>query len=226
MNSLDKSRRASLRHVKFGAILVIAVLHLVGLFGLNSIGYHTHFEKVASLNLLFSFILIMTFHRPIDGRFFAFCAFAFITGMAAEIAGVNTGWVFGSYYYTSSFGWQIVGVPVIIGVNWILLSYATAVVAYSYFQIVLIRIVSAASFMVLIDLLLERFAIRHHFWVWTSSSPPLYNYISWFIVSIIIQIVAVNLIPDKRNVLARHYLVILLLFLSADLLISIFSRTF
>ena len=226
MNSSDKVTNNPLHHYFRAAIIIIFINHLIGLLGLNSPMWQSQFEKIASVNLLLSFVLVMVFHGSFDSRFFIFCAFAFIVGMAAEIAGVSTGQVFGSYYYTPSFGWKVMGVPVIIGINWILLSYVTAVAVTGYFQHLLFRVVAAALLMVLIDLLLEHFAIRHHFWVWYQSSPPLQNYISWFFVSVIIQIVYITLIPDTLNVSARYYLIILLLFLSADLLLSFCFRTF
>lgn len=220
MSSSDKMESIALHHHLRVAFVIIAVNHCIGLLGLNSTSYHALFDNISFINLLLSFILVMIFHRSFDSRFFIFCLFSFIVGMAAEIAGVNTGYVFGSYHYTPSFGWQIMGVPVIIGINWILLSYVCGVVVAGYFRRKVFRIIVAGILMVLIDLLLEHFAIRHHFWVWASSSPPLWNYISWLFISIIIQIAYVKLIPDTNNPLGGYYLIILSLFLSADLLLS------
>ena len=220
MSSFDNIESKALQHHLRVAFVIIAVNHCIGLLGLNSTFYHALFEKISFLNLLLSFILVMIFHRPFDLRLFIFCVFAFMVGMAAEIAGVNTAYIFGSYHYTPPFGWQVMGVPLIIGINWILLSYVCGVVVAGLFQRVLLRIISAGILMVWIDLLLERFAIRHHFWVWESSVPPLSNYVSWFCISIIIQIGYIALIPYSRNPLAPYYLAILLLFLSGDMLIS------
>ena len=220
MSSFDNIESKALQHHLRVAFVIIAVNHCIGLLGLNSTFYHALFERISLLNLLLSFILVTIFHRPFNSRFFIFCVFSFIVGMASEIAGVNTGYIFGSYNYTPSFGWQFMGVPLIIGINWILLSYVCAIVVDGFFRRVIIRIISASMLMVLIDLLLERFAIRHQFWVWELSLPMLFNYISWFCISVIIQIVYIALIPYAHNGLARYYLIILLLFLSGDMLIS------
>jgi putative membrane protein len=226
MNSSGKPQDPPLhRHFRV-ALAIITILHCVGLFGLNSRDYQVPFERVTSLDLFLSFILVMYFHMPFDRRFFLFCLFAFVVGMAAEIAGVHTGDVFGIYHYTPSFGWQLMVVPLIIGVNWILLSYISAELAARYLRPAAFRAIAAGFVMVLIDLLLEHFAIRHHLWIWASSPPPLQNYIAWFLISIIIQAAYIRLIPDTRNILARYYLAILLLFLAADLILSLYGRTF
>jgi uncharacterized membrane protein len=222
MNSSDKFKNKPWQGYFRTAIMVISITHFIGILGLNSASYHSIFEKIASLNMFLSFILVMSFHRPFDSRFLIFCGCAFIAGMTSEVIGVRTGYIFGSYYYTQAFGCQVMGVPLSIGINWLLLSYSNAVLVAGYFRKFTSRVITAAALMVLIDLLLEPFAIKHHFWVWNSSTPPLQNYISWFLVSIIIQIAYIKLIPDTLNKSAGYYLLILLLFLSMDFLLSFF----
>jgi putative membrane protein len=117
MNSSDKVTNKSSYHYCRSVVIIIFINHFIGLLGLNSAPCHSLFEKLTSINMLLSFILVIVFQRPFVKRFFIFFICAFMVGMAAEIAGVNTGRVFGSYYYTPSFGWQFMGVPVIIGVS-------------------------------------------------------------------------------------------------------------
>ena len=49
----------------------------------------------------------------------------FLIGMIAEILGVNFGIIFGEYEYLDNLGIKIFGVPIIIGVQWILLTFIT-----------------------------------------------------------------------------------------------------
>jgi uncharacterized membrane protein len=201
----------------YAAVATMLIVHAVGIIGLNGADY-LFFERLAGPNLLFSFLLIMPFQKKLNGNFILFCFICFVCGMAVEIAGVNTGYPFGNYYYTPTFGWHILGVPVIIGINWVLLSYVSGIAANQFLNNDGQRILAASVLMVSIDLLLESFATKHHMWVWQNGNPPLQNYVSWFIAGIIMQSVFQKLIPASSNKNAAPYLLILIAFLIADLL--------
>jgi putative membrane protein len=202
------------------AVTVLAINHTVGVFGMNT-GNHAFFESLAWVNLLLSFLLVMVFHKPLNNKLFLFAVFGFTVGMCVEIAGTATGYPFGTYYYTSNFGWRMLGVPIIIGVNWVLLSYVLGVVTAYSVKSFWPAVILASVGMMLVDLLLEPFAIRHGYWVWQNGTPPLQNYISWMFVSLPIQYVFKKLMPCTNNPVALLYLIILLLFLLSDLLIKL-----
>ncbi len=204
------------------AIGVMAVNHLIGLAGLNITGIQLLFEGLSWVNLLLSLLLVLVFHTPKNSGFYIFCCIAFALGMGAEIAGVNTGFPFGQYYYTPVLGANIAGVPLIIGLNWILLGYCSAVLLGQITANTLLRIAGAALLMALLDFLLEPFAIRHHLWVWKKHVPPMQNYLAWFAIALLLQTAFALLNQDTKNRLARTYLVILFLFLIADFVLSFF----
>ena len=202
------------------ALMLMSINHFIGIIGLNSHAYNELFESLAGVNLLLSFLLVIPFHKSLNRHLLLFCGVSFTVGMLAEVAGVNTGYPFGNYTYTPAFGWQVYRVPVIIGINWTLLSYVTGVVANKLGPAEWQKILAASFLMVVIDLLLENFAVRHHFWVWKDNMPPIQNYLSWFGISVVIQFGFRKLIPDSINPNAGAYLVILILFLFADLLFA------
>ena len=212
--------------LSLAAFLLMACNHVIGAIGLNNQTYQSLFENLAGVNLLLSFFLVIPFHQPLNRNLFLFCIIAFVIGMAAEIVGVTTGYPFGNYYYTETFGPQVFKVPIIIGFNWVMLSYVTAVVIKDYIKGEFAAMLAASALMVIIDLLLERFAIRHNFWVWQASTPPLQNYFSWFFVSLLIQFVYRKLIPASQNVNALPYLTLLMAFLLFDFVFTLVQRTF
>ena len=226
MSWLVNYKYTSRKGAAYVAVFVMVVLHIVGAVGLNLKNHQAAFENLAALNLFLSFILVLSFHRPMNTNLFLFLLAAFLAGMAAEIAGVATGYPFGSYYYTETFGPQLFKVPVIIGLNWALLGYVCAVVVRKIVSADLFAVVTASVLMVAIDLLLEQFAIRHHFWVWQAGLPPLRNYIAWFFISLFIQFCYRQFIPNSQNVNALPYLVLLITFLSFDLVFTFVQRTF
>lgn len=204
------------------AIRVLAVNHLIGLVGLNFNTTQALFEGLSWLNLLLSVVVVLLFQQPKTTAFYVFCALAFTVGMAAEMAGVATGFPFGQYYYTTVLGAGVAGVPIIIGLNWILLGYCAAVFVNGHLSNTFLRITGAATLMALLDFLLEPFAIRHHLWVWQQHVPPLQNYLAWFGVALLLQTAFAFLVKEAENRLARPYLTILFLFLITDFVLSFF----
>ena len=81
---------------------------------------------------------------------------AFTLGMLVEILGVNYGLIFGSYSYGENLGVKILGVPVLIGANWVMLSFITGAMGDALFRNnKLLAAISGAVLMVLIDLVIE-----------------------------------------------------------------------
>lgn len=222
MNLSHRFRHTVFAWLPFLGICFLVINHAIGVMGLNSEIHKQDFENISWLNLLLSFILVFVFQRPLHNRLLLFAVLAFCIGMIAEMLGVNTTFPFGSYYYTEKFGPQILGVPVIIGINWVLLSYCCGNVTDRYIHSKWLKVLSASALMLALDLLLEPFAIRHSFWVWENGVPPLQNYISWFVVSLPIQYSFQYFLTGSRNSISLPYIIILALFLVADLLAAKF----
>ncbi len=78
------------------AMVVIAILHLVGSVGLLS-AYSSSFAALTALNLFICFLLILPFSVTSMKHVMVFFSLAFSFGMLLEIIGVNTGCPFGTY---------------------------------------------------------------------------------------------------------------------------------
>lgn len=219
MNWLLSAQHFLKRKGAFIAILFLAANHAIGAVGLNT-QQRLQFENVSWINLLLSLLVVLAFQKTLSKNTLVFAAFAFTLGMLVEILGVNTGFPFGTYYYTDKFGIQVWGVPLIIGLNWVLLSYCCAILTESHFSNDWLKIVAASALMLALDVLLEPFAIRHSFWVWKDATPPIQNFLSWFVVSLPIQWVFRKQLAGSSNKISTAYLFILVAFLMADLLAS------
>ena len=204
---------------------VILLFHIVGVIGMNVMqrDYAMLFERVAWANIMLSFSLLIWCHEGGRyGRLGVFMLSTYVVGMAVEIMGVRTGAIFGVYHYTERFGWAIWSVPLIIGLNWALLSYAIGATVSALISVLWLRVVLAALMMSASDVLLENFAIKHSFWVWGSSgdghsaAAPIQNFVAWFVISLLMQTVYQYLIPQSRNKLALCYMIVFVLFLIVD----------
>lgn len=104
-------------------------------------------------------------------------------GMLAEIIGVQTGIFFGDYSYGSILGLKLLGVPVLIGITWVLVTVsAWQIVSFSTFGRAA-NIILASCLVVVFDLVLEQFATAFGLWSWADGAIPLKNYTTWFVVA-------------------------------------------
>ncbi len=197
------------------ALAVLIILNIVGIVGLNMASSRAYFESIAHINISISLVLVLFADDWKSPKLYTFFAIAFVTGMLLEIVGVQTGIIFGKYHYTDTFGLTIIGVPVVIGFNWFLLT--VCVLNLIKIRNDFLRAILGGIAMTATDFILEPFAIKHGFWVWDiSGTPPFQNYFAWFIISSVLSLVYIKLQMGSLNRLAVYYLLILVLFLLID----------
>jgi len=133
---------------------------------------------------------------------------------------VRTHAIFGAYEYSDKLGLSILTVPVVIGLNWVTVTYCAGFVARKVDPGQAIRVFSGALLMVGMDALLEPFAIRFDLWQWTGGHPPLRNYAGWFVTALIAQLAYHQLLAKTANPIASRTFFILALFFVGNLLIG------
>ena len=103
---------------------MIWLFHMSGVLGILY-GNREFFLKTTPINLFFTLVLLFVNLKNPDRRMAWAAILAFILGMLVEILGVNYGLIFGSYSYGENLGVKIFGVPILIGANWVMLSFIT-----------------------------------------------------------------------------------------------------
>lgn len=169
------------------AVFVLAVLFAVGAAG--HVGAHTLPWMLALTPgfLLATGGLVAAPSLAANGRRFAlWMAGAYALTLAAEAVGVATGAVFGAYVYGPTLGWKVLGVPLIIAFNWVLVVNGAVCIADwilppragagRRIALPLLAGAIAAAF----DWVMEPVAIRLDYWTWAGGSIPLQNYAAWF----------------------------------------------
>ena len=193
------------------SVTLVALLHIVGIIGLLS-PFETYFRLLTPFNLIVCGFVLWINHSENSGGLRWFMLTVFILGFAVEYFGVTYGWIFGEYRYGATLGPKLAGVPVIIGLNWLLIIYCVSVLTDLLPVPLSVKIVSGASLAVLIDTLIEPVAIRYDFWSWDQGFVPLQNYLGWFMVSLV-MISLYHLFRVKaENKLALPYYFIQLFF--------------
>ena len=227
---LNGFRLLSLLQTPSQIATAIAILfHLIGLVGILVFKSELIIQSTP-LNLLLSFGLLIWTQQSKNWQFYSFMVICMLTGFAVEVVGVNTGLLFGNYSYGTVLGPQLKSVPLIIGINWfitifccgismhILLSKAIKKVAEQSKQPPMILkalslVTDGATMAVAFDWLMEPVAVKLGFWSWGGNgSIPFYNYVCWFIISMLLLLVFHGLAINKKNIFAIHLLLIQVMF--------------
>ncbi|MBP8155481.1 MAG: carotenoid biosynthesis protein, partial [Leadbetterella sp.] len=128
---------------------------------------------------------------------------------------VKTQMIFGAYAYQTTLGLKILGVPPMIGINWFLMVFCAGILIekitkkrLNIFQ----KTILGAILLTLFDYIAEPVAISQNMWTWTYGTPPLQNYIAWFIVAFALLFAFFKLKFTKNNPLGVALFIFQLLF--------------
>jgi putative membrane protein len=119
-----------------------------------------------------------------------------------ETAGALTGIPFGDYHYTDRFGPMLGVVPLAIPLAWhVVVTNALFIVrTIAPNAAPLTEAALAGLLCTAYDIILEPFATTvKHYWIWAAGSPPMLNYVAWFILSaLLVHLFAPALITRHR----------------------------
>jgi len=172
-------------------------------------------------NLILTAALFIIYYPIKQKDFIRFAIFLFIAGFAVEMIGVQTGKIFGSYHYGYALGFKLKDVPLIIGLNWVILILATQTIASRFTKNIFNIAVIGATLMVLLDVLIEQIASTYQFWHWQNDIIPLQNYIAWFVISFFFHGLGASLKFEKSNPLAIFIFALQFIFFAALNLLNI-----
>ncbi|MEX2369383.1 MAG: carotenoid biosynthesis protein [Bacteroidales bacterium] len=163
----------------------LVIFYSVGVAGMIIPQTRELFKAMVPLNLLLNVLLLLIYHGRLDLRFAWKVLLIYSAGFVVEIAGVNTGLVFGSYTYGPTLGPTLFHTPLIIGVNWLMLVYSSLVITSRFIEQRYFRVIVAAVLMVVYDFALEPAAIELDMWDW-GGAVSMQNYIAWLMISLVL----------------------------------------
>jgi len=190
---------------------VLIILHAVGLAGLHS-PWSSFFLLLTPVNLVVSFLIMLRGWQKITKRLWLAFTAVFCIGWFVEYLGSAHGLIFGNYIYGEVLGPKLVGVPLVIGVNWLLVIFGAHALVSSFGLPSGLRILLGAACSVVLDLAIEPVAVRLGFWTWANDEIPLSNYMGWFGVSALLIWMIESLIGPTENRVARSLFLVLFAF--------------
>lgn len=199
---------ARLRAAQF----IVVLFHVTGFVGLAFSRDPAFYQRFTPLTLLLTLALLVAFQPQRNAAFWIFCLIVSVLGFLAEFVGVNTGHIFGNYHYGQTLGWQYEGVPPLIGLNWLIVTYSAGMLACYLPGPPLLRLLGGALLMLLLDMCLEPVAGRFDFWHWNADIIPLRNFRDWFILACVLQYLFQRANFVKYNTLVPLVYLVQLLF--------------
>lgn len=196
------------------AFRLLLAMHIAGAIGLAIPASRDFFQLLTPFNLLATAAIVFHFEEKKTKSYLVFVITTFAAGYLVEVAGVHTGVIFGKYSYGSTLGIKLFDVPLAIGLNWAILIYASGLASDKLPLPKIIKALTGAGIMVILDFLIEPVAIKLDFWSWTLDDIPTHNYIAWFLISFVLHLFYQLLSFSKNNSLAIRLLCIEAVFFS------------
>ena len=164
------------------SIFLILLFHIVGLIGMMG-DQPSFFIRNTPVNLLLSAALL--FWNQDEWKPFHLLALLiiFLGGFLAEVIGTGTGLLFGNYWYGKTLGFKLWNVPLLIGINWMMMIYLAGNLFLSFPVSAWKKSALAALLLVLLDFFMEPVAMHFDYWQWENATVPLTNYLSWYFIS-------------------------------------------
>lgn len=191
--------------VKYRLLIALAIIfHIIGLVGIGIIHSPLMIHATPYHLLLMFTLLLLSYEK--QQQYILWVLIVFISGFLVEVTGVHTGLLFGSYSYGNVLGIKMYEVPLLIGVNWVLVLTGTIAIANKVYTNKWFSPLIAAAMATLYDWLLEPVAVKLGFWKWEDDIVPVYNYICWFGISLLFAA-----IWQLLNVKSNRFSIVLLL---------------
>jgi putative membrane protein len=216
--------------------IVVTLMYIVGTLGLILPCTQPYLKLAAPFNLWVSLILLLLFHQQVNKSFIVTSIGIFLAGFFIEVIGVQSGLIFGKYWYGQTLGTKVLGVPLVIGANWLLLIYCSNIVTIVFFELfknstlkksildyTFTKATFASLLMVCLDYLIEPVAIHLDFWHWQFEKIPFQNFQAWFVIAFLLSCIFLNSKFQKLNPLATLLFALQFLFFIS---INIFKMLF
>lgn len=176
---MDLTLRSGNSRRQIMLLVVALIFHIIGIIGIGVL-HHSGILRMTPVHLLLmGGLLILSFSNQ-PKNFLIWSVIIALLCFVAEWIGVHYGWLFGAYIYGDVLGTKWQGIPLLIGLNWVLV-IAGAASCLEYIKLPSwAAIAGTATFATAYDWLLEPVAVQLQYWYWLPGRIPAYNYICWW----------------------------------------------
>lgn len=180
---------------------LLILIYTAGLIGLSLPDLRSYFLPLTPYTLWFTGIVCLYYYPIKNIKTYSAFAIFFIAAWLVEVVGVATGKLFGVYQYGSVLGFKLANVPLVIGMNWLILLICTNAVVEEwnvggFFG----KAALGAGLMTFLDVFIEPVAMSYDFWNWQFDKVPVQNFAAWWLVSFVFHFAYQQLeLPQKSS---------------------------
>lgn len=180
----------------------IIIFYFVGIVGFLVPFTKLFFITITPFALMMSIYLLLVYHRTYKTKTVIAFVLVYLLGFFIEVFGVKTGLFFGYYNYGDALGIKIFDTPLLIGLNWLFLTYTSLAITRSIKVSEGLIIFFAPVLMLIYDVLIEQLAPKMDMWSWQNSFIPLKNYFAWYILGVCFVLIFKLFKIETKNPLA------------------------
>jgi putative membrane protein len=186
------------------------------------------FTALTPISLLLVNVALLYHHRHWNFRFTVFVITVVASSFFIEAEGVRGGVLFGDYQYLDTLGPKVLKTPLIIGLNWLMLTYCSAAIM-EYIRRrsagtvdIAVKIIGGALLMVTYDIVVEMVAPGMGMWEFSQGYPPARNFVMWFVMAMTYHILFTTL---KIKPVGKPAIALFASQIAFFLIISLFTAT-
>jgi putative membrane protein len=200
-------------------LVLLYLIYLVGIIGHFFAVTREYMFRLTPITLFISSLLV-TLSIVDNKRLVLWLVITYLVTLTLEIFGVKTGLVFGEYYYGDILGLKFFDVPIIIGLNWVIIIWGGILFSKIITPNPFGAAVATGALALLFDIFLEPIAISFGYWSWENYLVPIRNYFAWFIIAFAFSYIYSRLdIRTSSKVPIHLFFIQLFFFLVLNLLI-------
>jgi bisanhydrobacterioruberin hydratase len=190
----------------------LIIFYVVGTTGFLIPQTRSLFEMLIPVSLAINIFMLMLFHPSFDRKHLVFFSAVVVLTIAIEAIGVKTGLIFGDYVYGKSLPLKVFETPVMIGFNWLMLSYGAVYLIRTKPKLRKYIPILTGLLLVGFDFVMEPVAMKTGMWDWANGMVPLQNYVMWFVIATVIGAAYELFRIDVNNRVAGIVFVLQLIF--------------
>ena len=184
----------------------IVIFYIVGFLGFMIPYTKNFFVFITPFAILLNIYLLGLYHTYYSRKNIVFFLLVFLLAYSIEVIGVKTGLIFGNYHYGKALGVKIFETPILIGVNWLFLTYAGTSILKSLKLKPVFIILFTPLLIVIYDIILEQIAPKIQMWYWDNVSVPVKNFFAWYFIGMILVFLFQIFKIETENSMAKTLL--------------------
>ncbi len=182
-------------------LLIIWLNQLFGLFGIFYVDFNL-FLSLSPISLFFTFLIVLFYNVEFSLKQLSVALFIIFISFICEIIGVNSGILFGSYEYGNNLAPLIFGVPLVIGLNWFVLTISCGNIShYIFSKNKFLSILFGSFLMLVLDFVMEQVSGNIDFWYFYDKNL-LFNYVTWFFLGLLNQYLYQSFMNKKNLIIS------------------------